>query len=62
FPVQQFRDAEPSEFCINYLAEAFEGDEIELLCSSAEGFPVMKIGGRRLADQKLIFTSEIVWR
>ncbi len=62
FPVKQFRDAEPSQFCINYLAEAFEGDEIELLCSSSAGFPVMKIGGRRKTDQKLIFTSEIVWR
>lgn len=62
FQVQQFREAEPVGFCINYLAEAFEGDEIELLRSGLPEYPVMKIAGRRVADQKLIFACEVTWR
>lgn len=62
FPVKQFQEAEPFAFCINYLAEAFEGDDIELLKSPESDYPLMKIAGRRLSDQKLIFTSQVTWR
>lgn len=62
FQVAQFQRAQPSSFCINYLAEAFEGDEILLLKSPTSHYPEMKIAGKRLSDQKLIFTADLLWQ